>query len=105
VVSLNDVHQRYRHARQELKKLYALLDREQPELVYRMSFVHAVTVMEAYLMYCAKALLEHDWPLERYFEAYYLPFARPARKKLAPARCRFPGFALLQECRCSYDFP
>jgi hypothetical protein len=26
---------------------------EQPELVYRMSFVHAVTVMEAYLMYCA----------------------------------------------------
>ncbi len=61
VVSLNDVHQRYRHARQELKKLYALLDRELPEIVYRMSFVHAVTVMEAYLMYCAKALLEHDW--------------------------------------------
>ncbi|HBU3559327.1 TPA: hypothetical protein MCW34_005570, partial [Klebsiella pneumoniae] len=44
VVSLNDVHQRHRHARQELQKLHALLDREQPELVYRMSFVHAVTV-------------------------------------------------------------
>lgn len=38
---------------QELKGLYTLLDTEQPELVYRMSFVHAVTVMEAYLMYCA----------------------------------------------------
>lgn len=72
VVSLNDVHQRYRHARQKLKKLYALLDREQPELVYRMSFVHAVTVMEAYLMYCARALLEHDWPLKRFRDEYYL---------------------------------
>nr|WP_237162873.1 hypothetical protein [Serratia symbiotica]CDS58919.1 conserved hypothetical protein [Serratia symbiotica] len=60
VASLNNVRQRYLHANQELKKLYALLDKEQPELVYRMSFVHAVTVMEAYLMYCARALLEHD---------------------------------------------
>ena len=53
VASLNNVHQRCLHASQELKKLYALLDEEQPELVYRMSFVHAVTVMESYLMYCA----------------------------------------------------
>ncbi len=106
VVSLNDVHQRYRHARQELKKLYALLDRELPEIVYRMSFVHAVTVMEAYLMYCAKALLEHDWPLERYFEAYYLPLPGPARKRSwLPARCRFPVSPCCKECRCSYDFP
>ena len=93
VVSLNDVHQRYRHARQELKKLYALLDRELPEIVYRMSFVHAVTVMEAYLMYCAKALLEHDWPLERYFEAYYLPFARASKKeKLATSKMPLSRF-------------
>lgn len=60
----------------ELKKLHALLDEKQPELVYRMSFVHAVTVMEAYLMYCARALLEEDRPLERYFEEYYLPLLR-----------------------------
>nr|WP_228302994.1 hypothetical protein [Klebsiella pneumoniae] len=93
MVSLNDVHQRYRHARQELKKLYALLDRELPEIVYRMSFVHAVTVMEAYLMYCAKALLEHDWPLERYFEAYYLPFARASKKeKLATSKMPLSRF-------------
>lgn len=72
VASLNNVHQRYLHASQELKKLYALLDAKQPELVYRMSFVHAVTVMEAYLMYCARALLEHDWPLKRFRDEYYL---------------------------------
>ena len=72
VASLNNVHQRYLHASQELKKLHALLDEKQPELVYRMSFVHAVTVMEAYLMYCARALLEHDWPLKRFRDAYYL---------------------------------
>ena len=81
VVSLNDVHQRYRHARQELKKLYALLDREQPELVYWMSFVHAVTVMEAYLMYCARALLEHDWPLKRFRDEYYLKPERIKKKQ------------------------
>lgn len=72
VASLNNVHQRYLHANQELKKLYALLDKEQPELVYRMSFVHTVTVMEAYLLYCARALLEHDWPLKRFRDEYYL---------------------------------
>lgn len=72
VASLNNVHQRYLHANQELKKLYALLENEQPELVYRMSFVHAVTVMEAYLMYCARALLEHDWPLKRFRDEFYM---------------------------------
>lgn len=72
VASLNNVHQRYLHAKQELKKLYTLLDKEQPELVYRMSFVHAVTVMEAYLMYCARALLEHDWPLTRFRDEFYM---------------------------------
>lgn len=72
VASLNNVHQRYLHANKELKKLYALLETEQPELVYRMSFVHAVTVMEAYLMYCARALLEHDWPLKRFRDEYYM---------------------------------
>lgn len=80
VASLNNVHQRNLHANQELKKLNALLDREQPELVYRMSFVHAVTVMEAYLMYCARALLEHDWPLKRFRDEYYLKSERVKKK-------------------------
>ncbi|VTM94043.1 Uncharacterised protein [Raoultella planticola] len=83
VVSLNNIHQRYRHANQELKKLYALLDTEQPELVYRMSFVHAVTVMEAYLMYCARALLEHDWPLKRFRDEYYLKSDDKKNKKVS----------------------
>lgn len=86
VASLNNIQQRYQHAVQEIKKLWTLLDNPQPELVYRMSFVHAVTVMEAYLMYCARALLEHDWPLERYFEEYYLPFARADKKDKQAAR-------------------
>lgn len=86
MASLNNVHQRYLHASQELKKLHALLDEKQPELVYRMSFVHAVTVMEAYLMYCARALLEEDRPLERYFEEYYLPFAKVGKKEKQAAR-------------------
>jgi hypothetical protein len=81
VASLNNVHQRYVHANQELKKLYALLDNEQPELVYRMSFVHAVTVMEAYLMYCARALLEHDSPLKRFRDEYYLKSERVKKAK------------------------
>lgn len=72
VASLNNIHQRYIHAKVELKKLYTLLDKDQPELVYRMSFVHAVTVMEAYLMYCARALLEHDWPLTRFRDEFYM---------------------------------
>lgn len=84
--SLNNVHPSYLHAHQELKKLYALLDKEQSELIYRMSFVHAATVMEAYLMYCARALLEHDWPLKRYFEEYYLPFAWADKKVKQAAR-------------------
>ncbi|WP_426768806.1 hypothetical protein [Erwinia aphidicola] len=81
VASLNNVQQRYRHANQELKKLHALLDKEQPELVYRMSFVHAVTVMEAYLLYCARALLEHDWPLKRFRDEYYLKLEIKGVKK------------------------
>ena len=71
VASLNNVHQRFLHANNEMQKLKALLKDPQPELVYRMSFVHAVTVMEAYLMYCARALLEHDWPLRRFRDVYY----------------------------------
>lgn len=81
VASLNNVQQRYQHANQELRKLHALLDNVQPELVYRMSFVHAVTVMEAYLMYCARALLEHDWPLRQFLDEFYLKSAPKVSNK------------------------
>lgn len=103
VASLNNVHQRYLHAGQELKGLYTLLDTEQPELVYRMSFVHAVTVMEAYLMYCARALLEEDFPLTRFRDEFYMksdkiknPVKHAAREMALSmfrpaARILFPG--------------
>lgn len=81
MASLNNIQERYQHAKQELKKLDALLDKEQSELVYRMSFVHTVTVMEAYLMYCAVALLEHDWPLCRFLVEYYLKSERVKKTK------------------------
>ncbi len=84
--SLDNVHQRYLHANQELKKLHFLLESQQPELVYRMSYVHAVTVMEAYLMYCARALLEHEWPLRRFLDAYYLRSERISKKDKLAAR-------------------
>ncbi|MDW8844583.1 hypothetical protein SD961_01535 [Erwinia sp. MMLR14_017] len=82
--SLDNVHQRYLHASQELKKLHSLLEIPQPELVYWMSYVHAVTVMEAYLMYCARALLEHEWPLRRFLEAYYLQSGSISKKEEYP---------------------
>jgi hypothetical protein len=81
------------------KKLHALLDREQPELVYRMSFVHAVTVMEAYLMYCARALLEHDWPLKCFRDEYYLNSERVKKKSSLCVRwnliCSGPPHAIM----------
>lgn len=87
VASLNNVSQRYQHACHELRKIYTLLDDEQPELVYRMSFVHAVTVMDAYLIYCARALLEHDWPLRRFLIEFYLKSApRVSNKEKLAAR-------------------
>lgn len=84
--SLDNVHERYRHAKQELRKLHVLLDTPQPELVYSMSYVHSVTVMEAYLMYCARALLEHDWPLRRFLYAYYLTSNRISKNDKQAAR-------------------
>lgn len=89
--SLNNVHQRYLHAIQELRKLYTLLDNPQPEIVYRMAFVHAVTIMEAYLMYCARALLEHDLPLRRFFDEYFVPFAKVKNKEKQAARDMGPS--------------
>lgn len=83
--SLNNIQERYQHAIQELEKLNYLLEKTQCELVYRMSFVHAVTVLEAYLMYCAIALLEHDWPLRRFIKEFCLNsgFVSKERKKEA----------------------
>jgi len=56
----------------ELERMNAT---RQPELFYRMGIVHSVSVMDAFLMYCARALLNHDWPLRRFRDEYFLRFA------------------------------
>lgn len=58
--SLNSVDARCEHAFSELRTLQGLNLSYQPDIVLRMSWVHAVSVMEACLMYCARALLNHE---------------------------------------------
>lgn len=65
--SLNDLDDRYIHAVRELDELKALIASAQPGIVFRMAFVHTVTVMEAFLMYSARALLSDAKHLERFY--------------------------------------
>ncbi|PAW33630.1 hypothetical protein CIL06_21685 [Pantoea vagans] len=58
--SLNSVEDRCQHAFSELNTLRGLNLAFQPDIVLRMVWVHSVSVMEAYLMYCARALLNHE---------------------------------------------
>lgn len=65
--SLNDLDDRYIHAVRELDELKALIASAQPGIVFRMAFVHTVTVMEAFLMYSARALLNDAEHLDRFY--------------------------------------
>ncbi|MBK4773102.1 MAG: hypothetical protein FT726_26275 [Pantoea sp. Morm] len=58
--SLNSVRDRCKHAFSELDRLSDLNASSQPPIVLRMSWVHAVSVMEACVMYSARALLNHE---------------------------------------------
>lgn len=64
--SLNDLDDRYRHAVSELNELSSLVSSGMPSIVYRLAYVHTVTVMEAFLMYSARALLNEPAHLERF---------------------------------------
>lgn len=66
--------------------MQALLDVPQPDVVWRMGVIHAVSVLEAYLMYCARALLNDDLPLIRFRDAFFFHSAKVSGndKKLAP---------------------
>lgn len=64
--SLNNIQDRYDHACAELDELQALLDSPQANIVMRLAYVHCVTVMEAFLLYAARALLNHRPHLERF---------------------------------------
>lgn len=65
--SLHDLADRYRHAVRELDELKALVASAQAGIVFRMAYVHTVTVMEAFLMYSARALLNDAEHLDRFY--------------------------------------
>lgn len=65
--SLNDLDARYIHAVHELDELHELCESVSGGIVYRLGYVHTVTVMEAFLMYSARALLNDDAHLEHFY--------------------------------------
>jgi hypothetical protein len=66
--SLNDIGDRYAHAIAELDDLLPLQADSQPGIVRRLAYGHCVTVMEAFLMYSACALLNHPPHLVRFHD-------------------------------------
>ncbi|HCU0429582.1 TPA: hypothetical protein OUE92_001740 [Serratia marcescens] len=66
--SLNDIADRYTHAITELDNLLPLQADYQPGIVRRLAYAHCVTVMEAFLMYGACALLNHAPHLARFHD-------------------------------------
>lgn len=74
-ISLASIPARLEDARAELQNLSDLLRTGQPGIVLRMALVHAVTVLDSFLMYSARALLIHPEKLA----AYQLNAARLVR--------------------------
>ncbi|WP_405077824.1 hypothetical protein [Pectobacterium versatile] len=70
--SLNDLDDRYRHAVRELNELNALVTSAQSNIALRLAYAHTVTVMGAFLMYSARALLSEPAHLQR-FDSYVVP--------------------------------
>ncbi|HCO1252223.1 TPA: hypothetical protein N7L09_002872 [Escherichia coli] len=65
--SLNDLEDRYIHAVHELEELKELVTSAPADIVFRMAYAHTVTVMEAFLMYSARALLNDEEHLDRFY--------------------------------------
>lgn len=80
--SLNDLDDRYTHAVRELDELKELVNSAQAGIVFRMAYAHTVTVMEAFLMYSARALLNDAEHLDR----FYSRIAPAFRKKISQCR-------------------
>ncbi|MFJ5338800.1 hypothetical protein ACIPSD_06755 [Pectobacterium sp. CHL-2024] len=70
--SLNDLDDRYRHAVGELDELNALVTTAQSNIALRLAYAHTVTVMEAFVMYSARALLSDPAHLAR-FDSFVAP--------------------------------
>lgn len=81
--SLNDLDDRYIHAVHELDELKELVNSAQAGIVFRMAYAHTVTVMEAFMMYSARALLNDLAHLDR----FYKHFASNTKVKGALRKC------------------
>ena len=68
--SLNDLDDRYIHAVRELDELKELVTSAHAGIVFRIAYAHTVTVMEAFLMYSARALLNDPGHLERFYKVF-----------------------------------
>lgn len=68
--SLNDLDSRYIHAVGDLDELHELRESVSGGIVCRLGYVHTVTVMEAFLMYSARALLNDDAHLEHFYASH-----------------------------------
>lgn len=66
--SLNNIDDRYAHALAELDDLQPLHAHSQPGIVRRLAYAHCVTVMEAFLLYSACALLNDRLHLTRFHD-------------------------------------
>lgn len=80
--SLYDLDDRYTHAVHELNELKELIASAPPGIVFRMAYAHTVTVMEAFLMYSARALLNDAKHLDR----FYSLIAPAFRKRISQCR-------------------
>ncbi|SFF38524.1 hypothetical protein SAMN03159428_04948 [Kosakonia radicincitans] len=84
--SLNDLDSRYIHAVRELDELHELRESVGGGIVYRLGYVHTVTVMEAFLMYSARALLNDDAHLEHFYASLSkMPYLKGKLKKCREA--------------------
>lgn len=84
--SLNDLDSRYIHAVRELDELHELRESVSGGIVCRLGYVHTVTVMEAFLMYSARALLNDDAHLEHFYASLSkIPHLRGQLKKCRQA--------------------
>ncbi|KUQ98084.1 hypothetical protein AWI29_08580 [Enterobacter hormaechei subsp. xiangfangensis] len=57
--SLERIPDRLHEALDELRELEGLIINDQPNIALRMAFAHTVTVLDSFLMYSARALLNH----------------------------------------------
>lgn len=66
--SLASIPDRLQDAKDELCELENLMQFNQPRIVERMAYVHCVSVLDGFLMYCARSLLSHPPHLQTFLK-------------------------------------